>query len=134
MMQIPLPEIDDLNREYWEGCKRRELLAQRCADCGRLRFPPQPMCPFCTSMHTEWTKLSGKGQVFSWTVCHPPVLPAFEDKSPYNVILVELDEGIRIVSNLVDCENDQIEIGMPVEVLFEDITDDVTLPRFRRAK
>ncbi len=134
MTQIPLPLIDEFNREYWGGCKRHELQVQKCSDCGRLRFPPQPMCGHCTSVNADWIKLSGRGQLYTWTTVHPPVLPAFQDKTPYNVIMVQLDEGIRMISNLVDCENDQIEIGMPVEVLFEEVTDDVTLPKFRPAR
>lgn len=134
MTQVPLPLIDDFNREYWEGCKKRELRAQKCRDCGKLRFPPQPMCPNCTSTDTEWIKLSGRGKIYTWTVVYPPVLPAFEDKTPYNVIMVQLDEGIRMVSSLVDCDNDRIKMNMPVEVLFDDVAEDVTLPRFRPAR
>ena len=85
-------------------------------------------------MNAEWIKLGGRGKVYSWTIIYPPVLPAFEDKTPYNVVLVQLDEGIRMVSNLVDCDNDKIEIGMPVEVLFEKVSEDVTLPKFRPAR
>lgn len=131
--ELPLPEIDEYTKEYWAGCKRHELLAQRCKDCSRLRFPPRPMCPDCSSWNAEWTKLSGKGRIFSWTVCHPPVLKAFEEKAPYHVVLVEMEEGTRLISNMVDCANDEIEMNMPVEVVFEEVAEDVSLPRFKRA-
>ncbi len=129
---IPLPEIDEYNREYWEGCKRRELLLQRCADCGQLRFPPRPMCPECTSFNSEMVKASGRGKVISWFVAHPPVLPAFQAIAPYAGVLIELDEGPRMVSSLVDVGIDEIEWQMPVEVVFEDVSDDITLPKFKR--
>ena len=106
----------------------------KCGDCGHLRFPPQLMCPNCTSVNTEWIKLSGKGKVYTWTVVYPPVLPAFENVTPYNVIMVQLDEDLKMISSIVDCENDDIEIGMPVEVLFDKVSDDITLPRFRPVK
>jgi uncharacterized protein len=129
----PLPVIDDVNREYWAGCARQELLAQRCDRCGRLRFPPRPMCPHCSSLGSVWTQLSGDARVVTWTVCYPPVLPAFQAQVPYAVVLVELAEGLRMISSLVDCPPEEIEAGMAVHVVFEPVSDDVTLPRFARA-
>ncbi len=131
---IPLPEIDEFNKEYWEGCKRHELLVQRCSDCGRLRFPPRPMCPECMSFKVTWTKMSGKAKVMSWCVAHPPVLPAFQDVAPYAAVLVELAEGPRMITNLTDVGVDKIEMGMPVEVVFDSVSEDITLPKFKRAK
>jgi uncharacterized protein len=129
----PLPAIDDVNREYWEGCARHELLAQRCDRCERLRFPPRPMCPHCSSLGSLWTRLSGEARVVTWTICHPPVLPAFESQVPYAVVLVELAEGLRMISSLVDCPPEEIQAGMAVDVVFDAVSDDVTLPRFARA-
>jgi hypothetical protein len=82
-------------------------------------------------MNTDWVKLSGKGKVYSWTTVTHPVHPAFE--VPYAVVIVELDEGVRLVSNIVDCKPEDLYIGMPVEVIFEDVTEEVTLPKFRLA-
>lgn len=129
---IPLPEIDEHNKEYWEGCKRRELLLQRCKDCGTLRFPPRPMCPECMSFNREMIKASGKGKVASWCVAHPPVLTAFESIAPYAMVLIELEEGLHILSQMVDVKNDEIEAWMPVEVVFDDVSEDITLPKFKR--
>jgi uncharacterized OB-fold protein len=90
------------------------------------------MCPRCQSFEAVWVRLSGRGSVFSWVVCHPPLLPAFQ--APLVVLLVELAESpeLRVVGNLIDEGGDEIEIGMPVEVAFEELTEDVTLPQWRR--
>jgi len=128
----PLPQITLETKEFWEGCKRHELLIQRCKDCGTYRHYPRPMCPNCGSWHVEWAKVSGKGKVYTYIVAHRPFHPAFFSDVPYAVVIVELEEGVRIVSNVVDCRPDDIYIGMPVEVVFDDVTDEVTIPRFRR--
>ena len=104
---------------------------QRCADCGHVRFPPALLCARCLSEQCEWVKLSGRGTVFSWIVVHQSQHPAFNADTPYNVTIVELEEGPRLHTNLVECRNDQIHIGMPVEVVFDKVNDEVTLPKFR---
>ena len=101
------------------------------ADCAEVRFPPRPMCPACNSMRDEWVPMRGTGTIYSWIVVHPPVLPAFADRVPYNAVVVQLDEGPFMVSNLVDIDNDAIEVGLPVEVTYVDLDDDLTLPQFR---
>src|SRR2546430_1005239 len=121
-MVLPVPSEED--REYWAGAKEGKLVIQKCGGCARLRNFPSMGCPHCGTMKWSWVPASGKGKIYSWIVVHPPVLPAFADKVPYNVVLVELAEGTRIVSNLVDCPNDQIVIGMPVEVVFEKLTEE----------
>ena len=126
---LPQPNADD--QEWWQGLKRRELLIQRCAQCGLLRHAPRPMCSECQSLDREWIKASGKGTIYSFIVVRHPVHPYFSDL-PYNVVLVELDEGTRLVSNLLDVSVEDIFIGMPVEVTFEDVSDDIALPKFRR--
>jgi uncharacterized OB-fold protein len=92
------------------------------------------MCPRCQSFDSGWVPLSGRGRVYSWVVCHPPLLPAFQDKAPLVVLLVELEEGedLRIVGNWMGEPEDAIEIGMLVEVVFEEVTEDVTLPQWKR--
>lgn len=135
-MTRPLPQPDDATAPYWEAARRGELRMQRCADCQTLRFPPRPMCPECQSFASEWIAMSGRGRVYSWVVCHPPVLPAFQERAPYAVVLVELDEDprLRVLGNLLDGEGDaagvEIEIGLPVRVVFESVTEDVTLPQW----
>ncbi|RMF20915.1 MAG: hypothetical protein D6760_10560 [Deltaproteobacteria bacterium] len=119
---------------------RHELAIQRCAQCKRLRFPPRPMCPFCQSTEHAWEAMSGRGKVWSFVVPHPPLLPAFKELSPYNVIVVELDEDptIRMVGNLVareggainEIDPHSVEIGTPVRAVFEQVADDVTLVRW----
>lgn len=128
---VPVPSEED--REYWAGAKEGKLLIQKCGGCGRLRDFPSMGCPHCGTTTWSWIQSKGKGKIYSWIVVHPPVLPAFADKVPYNVILVELEEGTRMVSNLLDCPNDNIAIGMPVEVIFEKLTEEITLPKFRPA-
>ena len=131
--QKPLPEITEETKEYWEGCKRHELRMQRCKECGTYVWYPQPMCHNCNSMNLEWTRVSGKGMVYSYTIIHHPTGRAWESEVPYAVVLVELPEGVRMVSNLVDCRQEDVKIGMPVEVVFDDVTQEITLPKFRPA-
>ena len=126
---LPLPSLDD--KPYWEGLTRHELLVQRCAGCGAFRHPPRPMCAECGSMEIDWHKASGKGTVYSYTIVPQATHPAWRDKVPYNVVIVELEEDVRLVSNLVDVQNEDIKVGLPVEVVYDDVTDDTTLPRFR---
>lgn len=104
---------------------------QRCASCGHVRWPPGAVCPDCWAIDAEWIRLSGDGVVNAWVVFYRPYFDAFADRVPYSVVEVELAEGPRYLSNLLDCENDDIYRGMPVEVVFEDVTDEVTLPQFR---
>ena len=130
----PLPRPDDASQEYWQGCRDGELRIQRCKPCGHLRFPPRPMCPRCQSFACSWASVSGRGTVYSWVVAHPPLLPAFADLAPLVVLLVELEEGndLRIVGNLLGEGPEDIAIGMPVEVAFQQVTADVVLPQWRR--
>jgi uncharacterized protein len=126
----PLPYIHDETRSYWEGAKRHELLIRKCRACGKYHFYPRDFCPSCFSFDVEWVKASGRGVIYSFTICHRPA-QAFEEDIPYNLVLVELKEGVRMMSNVVGCANDDLRIGMSVEVVFDDITDEVTLPKFK---
>lgn len=130
-MVLPAPDRD--SAEYWEGCKRRELLIKHCLGCGTFRYPPGPGCPECGSLECDWVKIRGEGVVFSFIIVPVPTHPAFEDKVPYNVVVISLTEagGVHMVSNLIDCRNEDIYIGMPVEVVFQDVYEGVTLPLFR---
>ncbi len=132
--KIPRPVIWPVSYDsatgFWEGIKKHELLLQRCKSCGKFLHPPRPMCPKCRSLEIELVPASGKGHVYSWVTYQKSPHPAF--KVPYSVVLVELEEGARLVSNMVDCAPEEIYIGMPVEVVFDDIAEDLTLPKFRR--
>lgn len=129
----PVPFPDDQSEPFWEGCARHELLIQRCGSCGRFRFPPQPMCPECRSFESTFEPAGGRGRIWSWVIAHPPVLPSFADRTPFSVAVIELDEGVRMIGNIVECANEDISEGMPVQVTFEDIEDGVALPQWRPA-
>ena len=129
----PLPTVSSLNQPYWEGLKRHELKLQRCADCHKVWYPPTPFCPHCWSKNFVWTQLSGRGRVTSWVIFHQAYFSSFKDEIPYNVTEVELEEGPRLFTNLIAVNNEDIEVGMLVEVVFDNVVEDVTLAKFRPA-
>ena len=123
---------DEISQGYWESCARRQLSIQQCTDCKTFRHLPTPTCPNCQSFNWEYTPVSGNGTVFSYTVAHHSVHPALGDKVPYNIVLVNLDDApVRLVSNLVGVEIDHVEIGMAVEVTWEEQAPGTVIPRFR---
>lgn len=126
----PLPEITPDNKPFWDSCKQHELSLQRCQDCGCLRLP-SPICQECLSMESEWIKMSGRGKLYTWTTIFQRYHPAFAEELPYNVAVVELEEGPRLITNIVDYSHEDLRIGMEVEVVFEDVTEEITLPKFR---
>jgi uncharacterized OB-fold protein len=125
----PIPTED--TAPYWEYCAQGELRMQRCGDCGHVRFPPSPLCPRCLSRRNEWARLSGRGRVWSWVIFHQAYYPGYADDVPYNTAIVELDEGPRMHTNIVGCANEDVQIGMPVEVVFEALDEEIQLPKFR---
>jgi uncharacterized OB-fold protein/acyl dehydratase len=127
----PRPVVNQDNAFFWDGVKRQELLIQRCAGCGKLRHPPRPMCPSCQSL--EWTAVtaSGRGTVYSFVVIHHPPFPPFD--YPHVVAVVELAEGTRLVANLIGVDPKAAAIGMPVQVEFVAVDEELTLPQFRPA-
>lgn len=127
----PLPVLTENSRPFWEATKRHELAAQKCSQCGELWLPPTGVCPKCLSTDFKWVKLSGKGKVWSWVVFHQTFFKSFADDVPYNVVYVELDEGPMITSSLIDIRNEDVRMGLPVEVVFQDVTAEVTLHKFR---
>ena len=127
----PIPAITAELRPFLEAARRRELVVQRCRGCGAHRFPARPMCSRCLSADAEWVRVSGRGEVFSYNVMHQVYHPAFAAEVPYAVVLIKLDEGPKMLSNLVDISPEEIRIGMRVEVVFEDLNDQVTLPKFK---
>ena len=129
----PLPRIDEESKGYWEACQRHELVIQQCVGCGALRHYPRALCPTCLSSSVEWVRSKGRGTVHTFTVTHQNQAPGFRDALPYLLAYVELDEGVRLLTNMVDCAPDAVHIGMPVEVVFEDATSAVTLPKFKPA-
>ena len=130
----PLPAMEGLAREFYDWCKKRELRFQRCTGCGAWRHVPREMCGACGSQSWEWASSSGRGSVFTWTVVARAMHPSFQADVPYTAVVIELEEGVRLVSEVVDCPPEALDIGMPVEVVFHDATPEVTLPKFRRAR
>ena len=138
-----LPDLDDPTAtEFWAGCGRGELLVQACASCGLRRMPPRPMCARCRSIDVRWDPVSGHGTIWSFTIPHPPLLPAYQELAPYNAIVVALEEDptLRFVGNLVESPDGAINeidpatihIGDPVRVVFHQV-EDVTLPRWTKS-
>jgi uncharacterized OB-fold protein len=132
MTRGPLPEPTALTEGFWLAAREHRLVAQRCGQCAQRRHYPQLRCPACHSADWQWEQLSGLGVVHSFTVTHQPFHPAWADRVPYVIATVELDDGVRMVSDL-DEAADAIAIGARVEVFFERVTDEITLPRFRLA-
>lgn len=135
---MPLPGYDPgtPDGDFWEACRRHELVVQRCTDCKTFQHTPEIICYNCHSFSYEFVKTSGKGVVYSYMNTEYPVHPVLRERVPYNVVLVELPEAgnVRMVGNLVDAVYDEIYIGMPVEVVFEDHPEaEVTLPLWKRA-
>ena len=129
----PLPKINADTKEFWNGCKQHLLKIQKCGSCGFVRFPPSFICPRCHSTETEWISASGKGSVYSFTVNHVAFHPAFQEDLPYVVAVVKLEEGPHMLTNIVGCEPAHVRCDMPVEIAWEDVTDEFSLPKFRPA-
>ncbi|MEX1255888.1 MAG: OB-fold domain-containing protein [Dehalococcoidia bacterium] len=130
--QRPLPATTELTEPFWSAAKERRLVLQRCDDCAAYRFPPEVACGGCGSRRTAWTQVSGRATLYSWTVAHPPLLPFFAERAPWPVVAVQLEEGPRMVTNVVDVPVEDYAAGLPVQVDFEEVDDEVTLVVFRR--
>lgn len=129
----PLPNVE--TEPFWAACREHRLSIQQCADCGRFRWYPRPMCPFCQSLRAEWIDVSGKGTIYSYVVVHQAVRPDLQDKVPYYPVLVDLDDapGVRLPSRLIEMTPESVNaipIGLPVEVAFREVEDWV-MPFFR---
>lgn len=128
----PVPDAD--SAPFWEACREHRLTVQRCAGCGRLRWPPAGVCPNCRQRGGEWTNVRGTGTVSSYVVAHRAVHPAFADLVPYTIAFVALDEApddLVMVSNLIDISWEDVRVGMTVQVTFDDLPDGAALPLFR---
>ncbi len=127
----PLPRIDDESKGFWEACQRHELYIQQCRACGSRRYYPRAVCPTCLSDSTEWLRCSGRGTIYTFTVTYQNQSPGFRDELPYVLAYVELEEGVRLLTNIIGGDVEALRIGMAVEVVFEDVTPEVTLPKFK---
>lgn len=128
---FPLPVPSEDSAPFWDYLRQGELRLQRCLVCSAYAHPPRLMCPHCGSFDREWAPVSGRGTVYSFVVTRQAVHPAFEGHTPYATVVVELEEGPRLTSNLVDVPADEVHIGLPVEVTLVPISEEITLPLFR---
>jgi len=129
MQARPLPRMDGMHGDFYRECAReRRLVFQRCEACGTPRHPPRVLCADCGSDQVSWVPSEGRGTIFSWTVTHQAPHPAFAGQVPYAVVVVELEEGVRIVSSLRELAPAHLELGLPVEVVLEEVSEGVALP------
>jgi uncharacterized OB-fold protein len=126
---MPTPAVDRDTLPWWQAAAEHRLVVQRCTACGHLRLPPGPLCPRCRSFAHEWCQASGRGTVYTYTVVHRAYVPGLP--VPYVVAVVELEEGPRLTSNVVDTDPATVHVDMPVELVWEDLSPDLAVPRFR---
>jgi uncharacterized protein len=131
--QKPLPVADPVTKPFWDSVRNQAMQMQCCNSCGKFIFYPRGLCPHCMSNDLAWKPVSGKGELHAFTIVHRHANPAFHGDVPFVVALIELEEGVRMMSNLVGVAADpaEVKVGMPVEVVYEVATDEVTLPKFR---
>ena len=127
----PVPVPDHVTAQFWDAAKHHKLLIQSCPDCGAQQSFPQSYCRNCLSEKITWSEASGRGKVYSYTVIHRPPSMKFQADVPYTVAIVELDEGVRMMSNIIGIDPEDVRVGMAVEVVFDDITPTISLPKFR---
>lgn len=130
----PLPTPDRESAEFWDRVHAHRLALQQCRQCGSFRFYPRALCPVCLGELYEWVPVTGRGTVYSYTVCYRPASEAFAADTPYVVALVDLAEGVRLLSNIIDCAPAQVRVGMPVTLVYEDVGEGITLYKFRPAR
>lgn len=130
---IPAPTPQPESDFYWEKCKEHELWLRHCNSCDKAYFYPRDICPHCFSRDTDWTQSSGLGTLHTFSIVHHGPTPAFRGRTPYIAALVELESGVHMATNLVEveCDPTAIKVGMAVEVVFEDLNDTISLPKFR---
>lgn len=130
----PIPAVTPWGMPFWEGTRQGKLMIQKCTDCNKYVFYPRLVCPHCFSDNLGWVQASGRGTVYSYTVVQSNAPSPFLADIPYVVAVIRLEEGVQMLSNIVGCDFDDLRCDMPVEVTFERLTDEFTLPKFRPAK
>ena len=128
---MPPPLADATTLPFWQAAAEHRLVVQRCTGCGHTRLPPAPICPECRSAEAGWKTVSGRGEVYTYTIVHRPI--AANQKLPYVIAVIALEDagGVRMISNLVEARPEEIAVGMPVEVAWEDMSAELAIPRFR---
>ena len=131
----PLPQPDPVTQPFWDSLKQHAMQIQRCNDTGKFFFYPRGLSPFTLSDNISWETVSGRGTVHAFSIVYNQRAPGFAEEVPYVVAMVELEEGPRMMTNLINVEPDpeHVKIGMPVEIVYDDVTDEITLPKFKPA-
>ncbi len=132
MNDKPLPTIDPDSAPFWAACGEGRLDLPNCRACDKPHFPPRALCPHCHEVCRDWRTAAGTGTIHTFTIARRPAHPGFKDELPYVVALIDLDEGVRIMSNIITDNPDAIAIGQRVEVVFDKVADDLTMPKFQR--
>ena len=130
MYEKPLPVVDAESRPFWEAAKAHKLALQQCGDCGRFIYYPRALCPHCSSAELAWRDASGEGAIHTFTIARRGAGAAFKEDAPYVIALIDLKEGPRMLSNIVTADVEAVRIGQAVRVVFDDVTDEITLPKF----
>jgi uncharacterized OB-fold protein len=129
----PIPVPDEISAPFFDGAREGKLMLQHCTACGQWSFPVRERCPHCFDARLEWRAASGRGTLYTFAIMHQVMNPGFASSVPYNVAQIDLEEGVRMVANVVGIANDLLRIGMKVEAVFEPVSETVTLPKFRPA-
>ena len=129
----PMPPLNRDSKPFWDSMQEHAMRLQSCADCGKIRHYPRPVCDSCYSMEEDWVRASGNGKVHSWTISHHAFHPGFLGNLPLMLLTVDLDEAVRICAQARDIVPEKLRVGMPVLLDYEDATDKLTLPVFRPA-
>lgn len=132
-MRFDLPTPDEETQPFWDAAREEKLLIRRCGSCGEAHFYPRPFCPKCWSEDVTWEEAEGSATLYTWSVVQRNDLPPFPERVPYVAAVVDLVEGPRMMTNVVDCEFEDLEVGMPLAVAYREISDEVTIPVFRPA-
>ena len=127
----PIPPINIWSEPYWKAAREGKLLIQQCEKCGRHIFYPRLACPFCFSDHVKWVEVTGKGTVYSFSVVENNAPSAFIGDMPFVIAIVRLEEGVQLMTNIVGCDPKEVRCEMPIEVVFEKLNDEITLPKFK---
>lgn len=129
----PIPRPYQDTQAYWDAAKQKRLILQRCRDCQKFQFYPRGVCSHCLGSALDWVDSPGRGVVHTFTIAHRAPHPGFANQLPFVIGIIQLEEGVRMMTNIVGCDPNSVRIDMPVKVTFEEVSPDVTLPQFTPA-